>query len=369
MAAATSEQPVVKPVSAAPAPAAAPISPAPMAVPVAEERRPRRDDDRRPRRDADERARRRRDYEDVPTQRWEFEDEDDMPAQRGRRRPVDAYDEELPAPRQRRAAEHFDEPTGPISRRALEDRRYDDEDDVPAPRGRGRRAAEEYDEAPRARRYAEPEFDDQPDFDDEPAPRPRGRRFAEASYAAETDAMPAPPRPRRAAFDDDEVPAPRPRRAVFEDFEDEAPAPRQRRYADEDPRYDDPRYDEAPPRRRAARYPGEQPRSSRAARYAGEEEEVPRARRDRGADVDRADSGRHSRSEFVDLGAPDDPNYLEPDETPTLVDMAQRRARRATQQESVRTGTGRGARRGSRPTAVEEADDATYWAQLRGEAQ
>ena len=84
-------------------------------------------------------------------------------------------------------------------------------------------------------------------------------------------------------------------------------------------------------------------RSGRPSRYAEDEVAAPRARRDRGADVDRADSGRHSRSEFVDLAPPADPwrgtadpNYMEPDETPTLVDIASRRARKQAQQESAR---------------------------------
>ncbi|MEV8504631.1 translation initiation factor III [Actinoplanes sp. NPDC051475] len=302
-------EPIARPVSAAPAPVSA--------VSAAER------DERRPRRyvDEDERAQRHRDFTDAPTQRWQFEDEDDMPAPRSRR-----YEDDAPAPRQRRAAgaERFDEPTRAISRRALEDglRGYDD-DEMPASRGR-RRADDAYDEAPRprSRRYADTEMDE------EPAPRPRARRYAA----------------------DDDMPAPRPRS----------------RYAEDD------RYEEAPPPpRRAARYADDEPvrpSRSRASRYAAEDEDAPRARRDRGADIDRADSGRHSRSEFVDLAA-DDPNYLEPDDTPTLVDMAQRRARKATQQEPVRTGSGRGARRGSRGRAVDEAADDRYWAQLRGEAQ
>ncbi|AGL18752.1 MFS transporter [Actinoplanes sp. N902-109] len=382
---ATGEQPAV--------PAAAPVSPAPMPVPVAERA------ERRPRPDEDERARRRRDFADVPTQRWEFEDEDDMPARRQRR-----YEDDAPAPRQRRG-ERFDEPTGSFSRRALTEGYADEEEDVaPAPRA-SRRADDGYDDAPRRpRRYAEDEAAD------EPAPRPRARRLAD-----EDAAMPAPPRSRRAAFapdfadDADDMPAPRSRRAVYEEDapaprsrrtgydEDDAPAPRSRRAAydeEEVPRprryADDDRYDDAPRRR-----------APRASRYAEEDEEAPRARRDRGADVDRADSGRHSRSEFVEPAADHDgpgsygpgydrpgydrpdydgpdydgPDDIEPDETPTLVDMAQRRARRAAQleqagqQESARTGTGRGARRGSRTGTVEEADDAGYWATLRGEAQ
>lgn len=311
-------------VPAAPARPAPPAVPEPLAAPAPVSAVPAAErDERRPRRyvDEDERAQRHRDFTDAPTQHWQFEDEDDMPAPRSRR-----YEDDAPAPRQRRAAgaERFDEPTRAISRRALEDglRGYD-EDEMPAPRGR-RRADDAYDEAPRprSRRYADT------GMDEEPAPRPRARRYA---------------------GDEDDMPAPRPRS----------------RYAEDD------RYEEAPPPRRAARYADDEPvrpSRSRSSRYADEDEDAPRARRDRGADIDRADSGRHSRSEFVDLAA-DDPNYLEPDDTPTLVDMAQRRARKATQQEPVRTGSGRGARRGSRGRSVDEAADDRYWAQLRGEAQ
>ncbi|MEV6599594.1 translation initiation factor III [Actinoplanes sp. NPDC051346] len=323
--------------AAAAEPAARSVSPAaPVSAVPAPGRRPRRQVDE------DERARRRRDFDDAPTQRWEFEDEDDMPAARSR------YADDAPAPRQRRAAEaeRFDEPTRPISRRALEEdmRRYD-EDEVPAPSSR------------RRRHYVET------DLAEEPAPRSRGRR-----YAGEDDAVPV-PRGRRGP--DDDLPPSR--------YADDEPV-RPRRYPDEDrydDAYDDDRYEQSP-RRRTARYAEERPpRESRSSRYVEEDDDAPRARRDRGADVDRADSGRHSRSEFVDLaGGPeparpayDDPNYLEPDETPTLVDMAQRRARKATQQEPVRTGSGRGARRGSRTRPTEDAADDRYWAQLRGEAQ
>jgi hypothetical protein len=91
-------------------------------------------------------------------------------------------------------------------------------------------------------------------------------------------------------------------------------------------------------------------------------------------DSGRMDSGRHSRSEFVDLaapadpwGGPADPYYMEPDETPTLVDMASRRARRQERKDAVRP-AGRGARRAGRP-ATDDLDDPGYWRQLRGEAQ
>jgi hypothetical protein len=163
----------------------------------------------------------------------------------------------------------------------------------------------------------------------------------------------------------------------------DAPAPRQRRYAEDEPpqrprgRADD-YYDETPrgsrhadpgdydetPRPRSPRYAGDEPprRGGRTdSRYGGEAEDAPRARRDRGAEDDRADSGRHSRSQFVDLAADDD-NYIEPDETPTLVDMASRRARRAAQQLQGRGGEPRRGRQD------DEVTDDDYWSQLRGEA-
>ncbi|HEU4346867.1 MAG TPA: hypothetical protein VFR35_03670 [Actinoplanes sp.] len=117
-------------------------------------------------------------------------------------------------------------------------------------------------------------------------------------------------------------------------------------------------------------------------RYAAEETQVrtPRPRRDRYDEEPvhpaRRDSGRHSRAEFVDLAAPAgpwrgraDPNYLEPDDTPTLVDIASRRARRQERQETGRKAT-RSARRGaSRARTADDLEDAEYWRQLRGEAQ
>jgi hypothetical protein len=339
---------------------AAPASARPAVVePVGAELEPVR----RPRRgvDDDERARRRRDFDDAPTQRWEFE-EDDMPAPRSRR----YAEEDAPAPRQRRAAaaERFDEPTRAMSRRALDEglRSYEDEDEVPAPRSR-RRAGDPYveDAAPRSRRYAGTEFEDEP-----PA---RSRRYAGTEFEEEPAV-----RGRRYA-DEEDLPTPRGRRIVEEEAprsrrytaDDDVPAPRQRRYVEDD------RYEEAPPppRRRSSRYPDDEPpRPSRSSRYADEVETAPRTWRDRGADVDSADSGRHSRSEFVDLAG--DPRVavgpdLEPDETPTLVDIASRRARRATQQEPARTAS-RGARRGTKGRTDESADD-VYWRQLRGEAQ
>jgi len=352
-ASATGALPVVespaRPVSVQPA-AAAPVS-----APPEPARRPRRGVD------DEERVRRRRDFDDAPTQRWEFE-EDDLPAPRARR----YADEDAPAPRQRRAAagERFDEPTRAMSRRALDEgpAGYDDEEDLPAPRTR-RRAEDPYAQEPpaRSRRYAGTEFEDEA-----PAAAPvRSRRYAGTEF--EEPAV----RGRRYA-DEEDLPAPRGRRIVEEEAprsrryaDDEVPAPRQRRYAE------DAGYEEIPPRRRPSRHPDDEPpRPSRSSRYADEIDTAPRTRRDRGADVDSADSGRHSRSEFVDLAG--DPRAaagpdLEPDETPTLVDMASRRARRATQQEPARAAS-RGARRGSKGRADESADD-VYWRQLRGEAQ
>jgi len=162
------------------------------------------------------------------------------------------------------------------------------------------------------------------------------------------------PAGRMGRYAEDDEPAPRSRRRAAEPQYDDAP--RGRRHADDD-------YDL--PRQRGSR-------SGADARYGREEEDAPRARRDRGADIDRADSGRHSRSELVDYaGWAEDPNYLEPDETPTLVDMASRRARRASQgaqQEAVRGQAGWGARRGGRGRTGDDVVDDGYWSQLRGEA-
>ncbi|MET3424391.1 DMSO/TMAO reductase YedYZ heme-binding membrane subunit [Actinoplanes tereljensis] len=163
-----------------------------------------------------------------------------------------------------------------------------------------------------------------------------------------------PSRGRRYAADDDFDPRPRRRPAEQPEYDE---APRGRRRADAE--FDEPqmprqrsRYDEEPPARRS-RY---EPRYSD---FGPETEDAPRDRRDRGADLDRADSGRHSRSGFVDMA--------DPDETPTLVDMASRRARRA-EQESGTDRAGRGARRNGRGRLSDDVADDQYWSQLRGEA-
>jgi hypothetical protein len=176
---------------------------------------------------------------------------------------------------------------------------------------------------------------------------------------------------RRVEMDDTSA---RMRRIEPDDFE---PAPRSRRRAAPEPMpmYDDaprgrrraePDYDDVPRQRGAGRYEDDRRSARYEPRFGEEAEEAPRARRDRGADFDgadfdRADSGRHSRSGFVDLTDDDD-------DTPTLVDMASRRARRQEMQEPVRGQAGRGARRGGRGRADDDVADDRYWSQLRGEA-
>ncbi|MFI5898178.1 translation initiation factor III [Actinoplanes sp. NPDC051513] len=168
-------------------------------------------------------------------------------------------------------------------------------------------------------------------------------------------------RMRRVEMDDTST---RMRRVEVDDFGEPVPPRRRRAAANEPmPMYDDaprgrrraePDYDDVP--RQRGGYDDEPPR--RGGRYEprfDEMEDAPRARRDRGADIDRADSGRHSRSGFVDLA--DD------DETPTLVDMASRRQRRQEQEPA-----GRGARRGGRGRGNDDVADDDYWSQLRGEA-
>jgi hypothetical protein len=324
-----------------PAVAAPMAGPPPISVPPYDEDQPRRGD--RSRRGADEeytspRARRAAEDQYAAPRGRGYADEDDMPAPRRSR--ADRTERYEPA-------ERLDEDTRPFSPRAIESgrRRFED-DDAP----RSRRRAED-DRAYETQRY-------------EPEPRPRGRRYADEEEA------PAPRRaraeieaPRGRRYADDDEPAPRGRRYATDD----EPAPRPRRAADDDPRgrryAQDDRYDDAAPRR-GSRYADDAP--ARASRYA---EPEPAPRRRGGGNAGRADSGRHSRSEFVDLSAPPaDPNYLEPDDTPTLVDMAARRARRASQQEAP-LGASRGARRGRGRGNDDAADDHLYWRQLRGEAQ
>ncbi len=304
-------------------------------------------------------------YDAEPRGRRYAEEEERVP----RRRRAADDDVAVPAPR-RAATERYDEPTGLISRRALDVDRY--ADPVP-PRGRRRADGDPGYGDPG---YGDPGYGD-PGYGDEP----RGRRYAD-------DDVPA-PRARRAAEDD--IP-PRRRPAPEPPVDHDGAAPRRRRYAGADEAPDRPRgrryaadddYDDAPPRRRpdvrttgeftvdADRWRDDAPPLPRQNRSRYADDDTPRARRDRGAG---ADSGRHSRTEFVDLAAPADPwgaagdaDRMEFDETPTLVDIASRRARKQAQQDTGRP-AGRGAR--GRGRAGEDGlDDAQYWRQLRGEAQ
>ncbi len=284
------------------------------------------------------------------------------------------------APRQRRARaeEMFDEPTGLMPRydedeRPRRGRRDEDEIEYDEPRGRRypgedtstrMRRPELEDTSTRMRRV---EMDDtgtrmrRPELEDtstrmrrvemdDTGTRMRRVEMDDPRYAED-------PPPRRGGRYADDEPAPRSRRGGDMPFYDEPP--RSSRHSD---RGD---FDETP-RQRGGRYADDDPpprRSRSESRYDRETEDAPRGRRDRGADIDGADSGRHSRSGFVDL---DSPGYIEADETPTLVDMASRRARR--EQDPARVQAGRGARRGGGPRANDEAADDTYWSQLRGEA-
>ncbi len=274
---------------------------------------------------------------------------EEPPAPRGRRLETD---EPMPAPRQRRGRDQevYDERPRGGRRRADDEFEYEDQGRPARPARPARYADDEFeDTSARMRRV---EMDDtstrmrRPEMDDTQT-RMRRVEMDDTRYDEA-------PRGRRYAEEVDE-PAPRARRRAEEVGYDDVP--RGRRHADDD--YDD------IPRQRGSHYAAD-------GRYGREDVDAPRARRDRGADnydsADYADSGRHSRSQFVDLGA-DDPNYLEADETPTLIDMASRRARReATQQEAVRGQAGRGARRGGRGRSNDEATDDAYWSRLRGEA-
>ncbi|MEU4695398.1 translation initiation factor III [Actinoplanes sp. NPDC023714] len=296
---------------------------------------------------------------------------------------------EAPAPRQRRSAEdddRYDTSTRAMSRRAIEDERYR-YDDEPAPRSRGGRAQEMYDEGPRRGRR----FDD-----DEPAPRGRrddleatGTRMrrddleATGTRMRRDDLEATGTRMRRDEIeatgtrmrrDDLEATGTRMRRDEIEATgtrmrrdDLESTGTRMRRYADDEPpargRRREPEYDDSPrrrrdddydevPRQRAARYE-EEPRGPR---YADEEPPRRRAR----------DDGRHSsRSQFVDLA--DGQWGGEPDDSPTLVEAAPRRGRRAEPVDRARRAEplereSRGGRRG-------RDDDDDYFSQLRGDVR
>jgi hypothetical protein len=295
------------------------------------------------------------------------EDDDYRPRRAGRRDAVDAprrrpaepearyVDDEPAAPRRRYVDD--DEPTAPR-------RRYVDDDEPVGPRGRRYAEPEaHYDEATTRfeqvpvqrsrRRYAE---------DEEPAaPRSR-RREPQDPYEDRYDA--APPRRRERQLDDEPV-TPRSRSTEIERYSD-VPRSRSPRYAEQD--------EPVAPRGRRGSRSDEAP-TPRQSRYVDDVEPAPRVR-DRSPRPeptgygDREDSGRHSRASLLpptdpwgaDAGR--DSNYLPPDDTPTLIDMASRRARRDSTE--APRGASRGARRRAR--GDDFADD-QYLRQLRGEAQ
>jgi hypothetical protein len=323
----------------APRAARAPADEAPVAARPARSARDGGDEDFRPRRSE------RRDADDEPRRR-----DVDEPRRRYAEPEARYVDDEPTAPRRRYVDD--DEPRAPRARRYAEpEARYDE---APAAR---------YDEAPAARydeattrfeevgvqrsrrRYAE----------DEAPAAPRGRRRdPEDRYDAE------PPRGRGPArYVDDEVVTPRSRSTEIERYSD-VPRSRSPRYAEQDEPV-------APRSRRESRY--DEAPAPRPSRYVDDVEPAPRMRERTGRDQE--DSGRHSRAGLLPPSDPwgadtgRDGNYLPPDDTPTLVDMASRRARRDSGE--TPRGASRGARRRGR--GGEDVVDDQYLRQLRGEAQ
>jgi hypothetical protein len=346
---------------------------------------------RRTRRDPDEYAEPRRRYaepearyvdDEPPPPRRRYAAEEQAPP-RGRRyvEPEARYDE-VPAQRSRRRYAEDDEPVAPRGRRVEEDDRYETprrrRSAEPEPRGaeppRPRFAPDDEPVAPRSRstevaRYEPPPSRQRYPEQDEPV-APRGRRYSESQTRQEParqesarqesarqeparrepirqePARREPVRQEMASPRYDEVPAPRPPRYL----DDVEPAPRARG-----------------DRSRADR--GGYGDRERPARPAGPARPGPSGFSDRPGGF--SDAGRHSRagvtepSERWGAEAGVDPNYLPPDDTPTLVDMASRRARRDA--DPPTRGTGRGGRR--RGGRAEESPDELYFRQLRGEAR
>ncbi|MCU7729283.1 translation initiation factor III [Actinoplanes sp. KI2] len=255
-------------------------------------------------------------------------------------------------------------PAAPRQRRAVED---EIEYDEPAPRGR------RYPGEDTSTRMRRPDYEDtstrmrRSDLEDTSTRMRRAEMDDTGSRMRRVEMDDTGSRMRRVEMDDTSS---RMRRIEADDFGEPAPRSRRRSQPPEPmPMYDDaprgrrraePDYDDIPRQRGGGRYEDDRRSARYEPRFGEEAEEAPRARRDRGADLDRADSGRHSRSGFVDL-------VDEDDETPTLVDMASRRARR-DQQEPGRGQAGRGARRGGRDRVDDDVADDQYWSQLRGEA-
>ncbi|HET9518169.1 MAG TPA: hypothetical protein VFO77_10615, partial [Actinoplanes sp.] len=288
--------------------------------------------------------------------------EDEEPAEYRAKRSVQRADEEPAEYRPKRSVErdYDDEPVAPRRRSAQPELRETDEAPV-----RTRRDVQDDELATRRASARRRDYDDDDRYDE----APRRRRSVEADVREPQSPEPA-LRQRWSA--DDEAVDTRSRPAEIKHY---SPDPRERapRYAEQE---------ELASRGRrnadvAARY--DQVPGQRRPRYADDVEFAPRSRRapvevpvGRAAVVDYGDrgTGRHSlraAPEHVDVWRADggvDPNYLEPDETPTLIDMAARRARRVTAE--VYPGSSRDARRWA---YGEEAADELYFRQLRGEAQ
>ena len=298
------------------------------------------DDDYRPARGS------RPDYGDEPRRRYA--------------EPEERYVDEPVEPRRRYVED--DEPVVPRGRRYVEpEARYDE---VPVQRSRRRYVEDDEPVAPRGRRYA-----DEPDGYEE-APR---RRRSEPREPRHDEV----PRPRSRGYaDEDERVTHRSRSTDVERYED-VPRGRSSRYVEQEEPVASrgrrraapmPRHDEVPAPR-TQRYVAEPEEASRS--WAGRSNRSPYTEYTEYTEyADRGDSGRHSRA---GLTAPTDPwgaeagmdsNYLPPDDTPTLIDMASRRALRAAT-ETTR-GASRGARRRGR--GADDADE-LYFRQLRGEAQ
>jgi hypothetical protein len=288
---------------------------------------------------------------------------------------VDTFQPAAPPPASERA--ELVAPAAPRQRRGS----VEDEIDYDEPAPRGRRYPGE-DTSTRMRR---PDFEDtgarmrRPDLEESSTRMRRPDLEDTSTRMRRPDLEDTSTRMRRVEMDDTSTrmrriemddTSSRMRRIEADDFGEPAPRSRRRSQPPEPmPMYDDtprgrrraePDYDDIPRQRGGGRYDDDRRSTRYEPRFGEEAEEAPRARRDRGADLDRADSGRHSRSGFVDLAD-------EEDETPTLVDMASRRARR-DQQEPVRGQAGRGARRGGRDRMDDDVADDQYWSQLRGEA-
>ncbi|WP_431911384.1 hypothetical protein [Micromonospora carbonacea] len=264
-------------------------------------------------------------------------------------RPTRRRDEELDAPARRGERE-----LEPISRRTAEpapDRSSRRRRDADAPVSAPRRSRSEEDVAPvssprRSRR------------DEDVAPVSGGRR---ARY--DEDAAPV-SGGRRARYDDEVAPVSGGRRSRYdEDVAPVSPGRRSRRDDDLVARYSSP-----PQRADEPEEPWDSPRRWESSTPVSAEPI---------SATPRSGSGRHS----VDDELPEEPDYWRPparfvaedlppmDDTPTLVDLASRRALRAA-------GDGRPGRRKrdrdrdrDRDRANADAVDGAYWAGLRGEAK